>query len=733
MRDFIITSLQTWDIEIGSTIKNTALEISKQNRVLYINTPMDISIRLRGNRQSPSYIRRMAVIKGETSPLRQINANMWVLDCPFMLFSANFLPAPLFNIVNRKNNARIARWIVEQAAALDFKNYIHLIDTDIYRSRYLKEYIHPSVSIYYRRDYVIGEAYWRRHGTRLEPELAASADLVLANSTRFAAELQAYNPHTYPIETGVNLKLYNPAKKYETPGDMQDIPRPIIGYMGTINSTRLDGDLLYQIISQRPDYSFVFTGPEDDIFRRNRIHSLKNAYFTGQKKVDELPAYIAAYDVCINPQMVNEITDGNYPLKIDEYLAMGKPTVATSTHTMRHIFANHTHLATTPEEWLSAIDRAVTEADDEELAKQRIAFAETHSWGHSVKKIYDIIDNFFEGESYMNYRNIDDLNHCILQHLSILPRDFDLIVGVPRSGMFPANLLALYLNLPVTDIDSFRNGHIYQTGERGKTFNMNNIHNVLVVDDSIATGKAMKKCRELLKDIEHLYNIQYCVIYAVPLHSHSVDYFFEIVDYPRFFQWNIMNHSILQKTCMDIDGVLCADPTPEENDDGEKYRHFLLNTPPLFIPKVTIGTLVTSRLEKYRPETEAWLQKNHVKYNKLVMLNLPDMAARQRANCHASFKAKEYGSSTDNMLFVESSMTQAVEINRLTKKPVLCTETFQMIYESKSLYYNLKSGETFPWLRRFMIRMRNKLSSHSTSSTCNNGCKMWKKFFQRSV
>ena len=46
----------------------------------------------------------------------------------------------------------------------------------------------------------------------------------------------------------------------------------------------------------------------------------------------------------------------------------------------------------------------------------------------------------------MNYRNIDDLNHCILQHLSILPRDFDLIVGVPRSGMFPANLLALYLN-----------------------------------------------------------------------------------------------------------------------------------------------------------------------------------------------------------------------------------------------------------------------------------------------
>lgn len=62
--------------------------------------------------------------------------------------------------------------------------------------------------------------------------------------------------------------------------------------------------------------------------------------------------------------MINDITDGNYPLKIDEYLAMGKPTVATSTHTMRNIFAAYTHLATNPQEWLSAIDHAITESDD---------------------------------------------------------------------------------------------------------------------------------------------------------------------------------------------------------------------------------------------------------------------------------------------------------------------------------------------------------------------------------
>ena len=396
MRDFIITSLQSWDIEIGSLIKNTALEISRQNRVLYVNTPMDYSIRLRGNKQAAAYKRRLSVIQGKVPPLRQINENMWVVDCPFTLPSVNLLPAPLFDFFNRRNNRRIGAWIVKQAALLGFKDYIHLIDTDIYRSRYLKEYIRPAISIYYRRDYVIGEAYWRKHGTRLEPELAASADIVLANSPRLAAGLRPYNPKAYPIETGADQKLYDASRSYETPADIREIPHPIVGYMGTVNSTRLDGDLLYEIISRRPDCHFVFTGPEDDGFRRHRIHTLKNVHFLGRKNISELPAYIMAYDVCINPQMVNHITDANYPMKIDEYLAMGKPTVATSTETMRDIFMEHTYLATCSEEWLSAIDRALSDAGDKELALKRIAFAKTHSWENSVKKIYGIIESYLK-------------------------------------------------------------------------------------------------------------------------------------------------------------------------------------------------------------------------------------------------------------------------------------------------------------------------------------------------
>lgn len=308
----------------------------------------------------------------------------------------------------------------------------------------------------------------------------------------------------------------------------------------------------------------------------------------------------------------------------------------------------------------------------------------------------------------MYYRNIADLNNIILKRLSIIPRDIDLIIGIPRSGMLPANLLALYMNKPYTDLHSFLNGHIYKAGARSQFFDMSEFKNILVVDDSVASGSAMQECREKLKDQAPNFNFRYCAVYVIPGKEKSVDYYFEVVPLPRYFQWNILNHTTLEKACFDIDGVLCVDPQPEQNDDGEKYRSFLLNAAPLFIPGSKIGTIVTSRLEKYRNETETWLRNHNVKYNELVMLDLPDMEARQKANSHGAHKAKAY-MAKPYVLFIESDPGQALEINRITKKPVLCTENFEMVFNSESVFYNLKSGKYLPFVRKFALKVRNKV------------------------
>ncbi len=307
----------------------------------------------------------------------------------------------------------------------------------------------------------------------------------------------------------------------------------------------------------------------------------------------------------------------------------------------------------------------------------------------------------------MYYRNIANMNEVILKRLNILPRDFDLIVGVPRSGMLPANLIALYLSKPFTDIHSFRNGHIYKSGERGQFIDVKEFKKILIVDDSIASGSAMIKAKDLVSEVSSDFEISYCAIYVVPGKEKLVDYYFEAVPLPRYFQWNILNHTDLEKACFDIDGVLCVDPEVEQNDDGPKYIDFILNAEPLYIPRSNIGTLVTSRLEKYRSETETWLAKNNVKYKNLVMLDLPDMYARQKANNHAIHKANTYKMS-EYKLFIESSLSQAIEINRITGKPVFCTENFEMIFESQNFAYNIKSGKYLPWLRKILLKIRDK-------------------------
>jgi hypothetical protein len=90
------------------------------------------------------------------------------------------------------------------------------------------------------------------------------------------------------------------------------------------------------------------------------------------------------------------------------------------------------------------------------------------------------------------------------------------------------------------------------------------------------------------------------------------------------------------------------------------------------------------------------------------MLDLPDKEARQRANSHAEHKAKTFMES-QYVLFIESSLGQALEINRITKKPVLCTENFEMIYNAESILYNIKSGKYFPFLRKIALKIRNRL------------------------
>lgn len=308
----------------------------------------------------------------------------------------------------------------------------------------------------------------------------------------------------------------------------------------------------------------------------------------------------------------------------------------------------------------------------------------------------------------MKYVSISDLNDYIIRNLHKFPHDIDLVVGIPRSGMLPANLLALYLNKPYTDIDSFIEGRIIGTGYRGRFIDKGPVHKVLVIDDSIGSGRAMRLAQEKLVPIKDNYELKYAAIIASPEGKAYVDYYCVVIAFPRVFQWNLFHHPIyVPNSCFDIDGVLCEDPPID--DDGPIYLNYIKNAIPKYIPTVEINTLVTCRLEKYREATEEWLRKNHVKYKHLIMLDMASREDRLAWGKHGEYKGKVFANSPTEF-FVESSFSQAKIIVKISKKTVFCTENFQM------LTYQKEVGS----LAYFLFRVKRKLRTWRKSLKKNN-------------
>lgn len=389
-RDIVVVGQQPWDVEIGSNCKDIALEFAKHNRVLYVNSPLD-RITLMRSKGDEKIQKRIAVIKGEAPSVVEIQTNLWNLYPDEMIESINWLPSQgLFDFFNKRNNKKLAKSILKAIAKLGFKNVILFNDNDMFRCFYLQEYLKPALSIYYSRDFMLAVDYWKKHGTKLEPELIAKSDIAVANSTYLANYCKQYNANSFYVGQGCDLALFAKPEATIIPEDMKPITKPIIGYVGALQSLRLDIAIIEHLATQEPNWHIVLVGPEDDAFKTSKLHEISNVLFLGSKPPTSLPAYINAFDVCINPQIVNAVTIGNYPRKIDEYLAAGKPTVATKTEAMS-IFSEYVYLAETKDDYVMLIKKALANNTDV-MSKERQAFATSHTWANSVKEIYKAIN-----------------------------------------------------------------------------------------------------------------------------------------------------------------------------------------------------------------------------------------------------------------------------------------------------------------------------------------------------
>jgi len=375
-------------------VKYIAFELAKHNRVLFVNPPLPRSVQLL-KRDSPETRKYREIFSGKVTDLQPVNENLWVLYPKTVQESINWISNPGINdLLSKLNDRRYARQVRSAIKRLNFHDYIVVNDNEMINGFHFKEMLNPSVLIYLLRDNVIKVAYHAKHGKRLEPLLIKKSDFVVTNSPTFADYARQFNLNSSFIGQGVDVDLYSDRDgSLRIPDDLTIIPQPRIGYTGVLTTIRLDIELMAHIAECRPQWNMVLIGPEDQEFKNSRLHQLPNVYFRGGKVPAELPAYVKGFDVAINPQLVNEITNVNYPLKIDEYLAIGVPVVATGTSFMTFYFHEDCYLANSQEEYILKIETALSE-DSPEKREERKKVAQSHSWENFVEKIYQQIELF---------------------------------------------------------------------------------------------------------------------------------------------------------------------------------------------------------------------------------------------------------------------------------------------------------------------------------------------------
>jgi UDP-galactopyranose mutase len=233
----------------------------------------------------------------------------------------------------------------------------------------------------------------------LEQELIDRADLVFTGgSSLFEAKKDRHDSvHLFP--SSVDRKHFEKARKpLPEPDDQAEIAHPRLGFYGVLDE-RFDTELLGKVAEMRPDWQFVMVGPVVKISRED-LPQRPNIHYLGSKKYEQLPSYLAGWDVAMLPFARNEATRFISPTKTPEYLAAGKPVVSTSIRDVVRPYGQQGLVRIADE--VPAFVRACMAAMAEDPSKritQADAFLRHTSWDGTWTRIRLLLDEVLRGES----------------------------------------------------------------------------------------------------------------------------------------------------------------------------------------------------------------------------------------------------------------------------------------------------------------------------------------------
>jgi len=310
------------------------------------------------------------------------------------LYSPILLPFPYSKLalfINKKIfNLSILRWI--KASNFNEPVIISFLPTPLIQNG-IKN-INPKLSIYYCANNMAESSISASQVRPYEDHFFASVDIVFTAAYVIQEYAKRFSEKVFYFPPGIDFDKFRTALKdnKDVPSDLSNIAGPIVGYIGALGKV-LDQELLCILADQYKKCTVVLIGPiytNIDVLRTK-----SNIVFLGAKPHNQLPYYIKGFDVGIVPYVCNDYTEGVYPSKLNEYLAMGIPTVSTNLREVRQskkAYGEATIIAHNAEEFVKAVKSSVVEKNNASSKEQRIRIAEANSWESRFQGISKIIE-----------------------------------------------------------------------------------------------------------------------------------------------------------------------------------------------------------------------------------------------------------------------------------------------------------------------------------------------------